>query len=160
MNLLAELVPQRKLELALQTPAHQVADAAGDAGEVGGGGVRRVFDVAQGVEALEFRCGGGETVGELAALVVGHAVDGVGAVDHFAGDHLRGVGVGLETEGRPILGLVGKAGLLPELLCVKDGTVIKEAGDRLKRTVSKLAAEECECPFDGATNGRAMDFLQ
>ena len=84
-------IRQRKTKLALQAPAHKVANAGGDSEEIGG--LRRVgvFDIAERVEALELPGRGGKTEREVAALLVGHAIDGIGAVDQFLSNPPRGV---------------------------------------------------------------------
>src|SRR6266576_2998680 len=85
-NPLVSSIRQRKTKLTFQPPADKVANAGGDSEEIGG--LRRVgvFDIAERVEALELPGRGGKTEREVQALLVGHAIDGIDAVDEFLSD--------------------------------------------------------------------------
>ena len=94
----AVLFRQRKAKLAFETPADKVANAGGNPKKIGGLRGAGVFDVADRIEALELPRSGRKAQREFPALLVGHAIDGIGTFDKFLGDFARNVGLRLAPE--------------------------------------------------------------
>src|SRR6267143_2350296 len=104
---------QGETKLAFQAPADKVANAGGDPKKVGGLRGAGVFDVTNRVKPLEFPSGGGKAEREFPALLVGHAIDSIGALDKFLGDLARNVGVRLAPELAQCADGLGRDGTAP-----------------------------------------------